>query len=318
MCELCCWPLCQRTYNIHKMKSIKVRKAVIPVAGLGTRMLPASKAIPKEMFPIIDKPIIQHIVEEINFAGFEEIIFVTHSSKNSIQNHFDTSFELENSLEKKLKRPLLNELKEINNFNTKIISVRQGEALGLGHAILQSKNAVSGEPFAVILPDRVMNKFEINLRKDNLAFMKKHFDKFQSNIILIEKIEKKFSNMYGMVKEKILKQDSCNILLDILEKPSIENSPSNKAVLGRYIFKNNIFDSLEYVAARNKKSKKEIELTDAIKHYIKNSETIFTSLSKGECFDCGNKMGYLKAILYYAKNHKDTSKAFKKIISELS
>ena len=301
------------------MKLNKVRKAVIPVAGLGTRMLPASKAIPKEMFPIIDKPIIQYIVEEINFAGFEEIIFVTHSSKNSIQNHFDKSFELESTLAKRLKRQLLNEIQDIHNLRTKIITIRQGEALGLGHAILQARSAVSGEPFAVVLPDRVMNAQEVNLKKDNLALMKKHFEKNKSNIILLEKIDKGSQIYTEWPKKKTIKDQEFKTLMDIVEKPSPGKSPSNKAVLGRYIFKNEIFNSLEFISKKNLNSKKikEIELTDAIKHYINNGGEVVSTLSKGECFDCGDKLGYLKAIIVNAKYHKDTREGIKKIVSQL-
>ena len=145
------------------------------VAGLGTRILPATKAIPKEMLPIVDKPIIQYVVEEVISSGFEEIILVTHSSKNSIENHFDTSFELETTLERRIKRSLLRDIKNISRLKSKIFSVRQGEAKGLGHAILQARELINGEPFAVVLPDRVMNTYSSNIKKDNLAKMKRNF-----------------------------------------------------------------------------------------------------------------------------------------------
>ena len=148
----------------------KLRKAIIPVAGLGTRMLPATKVIPKEMLPIIEKPIIQYVVEEVIEAGFKDIIFVTHSSKNSIENHFDRSFELESTLEKRVKRSLLKEIKSISKLKVNISSIRQPEALGLGHAILQAKDIIEDEPFAVILPDRVMNPYEQDAKKKKFVF----------------------------------------------------------------------------------------------------------------------------------------------------
>ena len=145
-----------------------LNKVVIPVAGLGTRMLPATKVIPKEMLPIIDKPIIQYVIEECIEAKFSEIILITHSSKNSIENHFDTSFELETALEKRIKKSLLKEIRSISRLKTNIISIRQSEAKGLGHAILQAKNIIGKDPFAVVLPDRVMNKNKCDLKVDNL------------------------------------------------------------------------------------------------------------------------------------------------------
>ena len=178
-----------------------LNKVVIPVAGLGTRMLPATKAIPKEMLPIIDKPIIQYVVEEVIFAGFNEIIFVTHSSKNSIENHFDTSFELETALKTETKKKLLKDIKNISKLKSKIISVRQGKAKGLGHAILQAKELINGEPFAVALPDRVMNSYSSNLKVDNLAMMKKRFLEDETSLILLESASKDV-HKYGIAKLK--------------------------------------------------------------------------------------------------------------------
>ena len=200
---------------------IDLKKVVIPVAGLGTRMLPATKVIPKEMLPIIDKPLIQYVIEEVINAGFEEIIFVTHSSKNSIENHFDTSFELEATLEKRIKRSLLREIKNISRLKSKIFSVRQSEAKGLGHAILQAKELVNGEPFAVVLPDRVMDSSTSNLKKDNLAFMRETFIKEQSTILLFEKVPLKDVSKYGIAKlDKHFKDNrAISKVLEIIEKP---------------------------------------------------------------------------------------------------
>ena len=181
---------------------MKVNKVIIPVAGLGTRMLPASKAIPKEMFPIINKPVIQYIVEEVKNAGFKEIIFVTHSSKYSIENHFDTSFELEAALEKRVKRSLLREIRSISKLKVNIQSIRQGEAKGLGHAILCAKSIIGNEPFAVVLPDMVINGSN---RLNNLSLMKEIFETNNNSSILLAKAKQKDINKYGIAKVKKIK-----------------------------------------------------------------------------------------------------------------
>ncbi len=289
-----------------------LNKVIIPVAGLGTRMLPATKVIPKEMLPIVDKPIIQYVVEEVISSGFEEIILVTHSSKNSIENHFDTSFELETTLERRIKRSLLRDIKNISRLKSKIFSVRQGEAKGLGHAILQARELINGEPFAVVLPDRVMNTYSSNIKKDNLAKMKKEFLKNNESLILLEKVKKQEVHKYGIAKLRTpFKSDgSITPLEDIIEKPRIEFAPSQYAAVGRYIFENDIFEFIEQKSSKNK----EIEITDAIKRFIKNGRTVNSLILKGECFDCGDKIGYLKSIVEIASNRKDLSKDFKKLL----
>lgn len=289
----------------------KLKKVIIPVAGLGTRMLPATKAIPKEMLPIIDKPIIQIIVEEILAAGFEEIILITHSSKNSIENHFDTSFELENSLEKRVKRSLLKEVKSISALKTKITSIRQAEAKGLGHAIFQAKEIIKDEPFAVVLPDRVINQYQCNLKTDNLAKMKKYFESFGKNILLIERVSKKDVNKFGIVKlARERKIKDLNLIESIIEKPSIKNAPSNLAAVGRYILDPKIFN---FISLKSKKNK-EIELTDAINSMILSGEEVFGLELKGECFDCGSKIGYLEAIIKSAIHHNELGADFMKML----
>tara|TARA_A100001015_G_scaffold272276_1_gene326718 strand:+ start:10990 stop:11871 length:882 start_codon:yes stop_codon:yes gene_type:complete len=289
-----------------------LNKVIIPVAGLGTRMLPATKVIPKEMLPIVDKPIIQYVVEEVISAGFEEIILVTHSSKNSIENHFDTSFELETTLERRIKRSLLRDIKNISRLKSKIFSVRQGEAKGLGHAILQARELINGEAFAVVLPDRVMNTYSSNIKKDNLAKMKKEFLKKKESLILLEKVKKQEVHKYGIAKLRTpFKSDSSITRLeDIIEKPRKEFAPSQYAAVGRYIFENDIFEFIEQKSSKNK----EIEITDAIKRFIKNGRTVNSLILKGECFDCGDKIGYLKSIVEIASNRKDLSKDFKKLL----
>ncbi len=288
-----------------------LNKVVIPVAGLGTRMLPATKVIPKEMLPIVDKPIIQYVVEEVIAAGFKEIILVTHSSKNSIENHFDTSFELETALERRIKRSLLREIKNISRLKSKIFSVRQGEPKGLGHAILQAKELINGEPFAVVLPDRVMNEYSCKLKEDNLAKMKKEFLKNNESLILLEKVNKKDAHKYGIAKLKTTfkSSESTAVLQDIIEKPKIEKAPSQFAAVGRYIFENDIFKYID----QKKSNNKEIEITDAIKKFIKDNNPVNSLILKGECFDCGDKMGYLRSIITIARSREDLSKDFKKI-----
>lgn len=293
----------------------KLRKAIIPVAGLGTRMLPATKVIPKEMLPIIEKPIIQYVVEEVIEAGFKDIIFVTHSSKNSIENHFDRSFELESTLEKRVKRSLLKEIKSISKLKVNISSIRQPEALGLGHAILQAKDIVEDEPFAVILPDRVMNPYEQDAKKKNLSFMKLEFEKLQSSLILFEKVSKKEVSNYGIAKLSKSNKKNLMLLDDIVEKPTIKNAPSNYAVVGRYIFTSEIFNELEAMTKLKKNTSKEIELTDAIRGLLKKNKNVFAAFLKGECFDCGNPVGYFKSIIEVAVRHPELKIEFRKILS---
>tara|TARA_Y100001958_G_C21246163_1_gene576413 strand:+ start:2512 stop:3411 length:900 start_codon:yes stop_codon:yes gene_type:complete len=294
----------------------KLRKAIIPVAGLGTRMLPATKVIPKEMLPIIEKPIIQYVVEEVIDAGFKDIIFVTHSSKNSIENHFDRSFELESTLEKRVKRSLLKEIKSITKLKVNISSIRQPEALGLGHAILQAKDIVEDEPFAVILPDRVMSPYEPNLEKKNLSFMKLEFEKLNSSLILFEKVSKKEVTNYGIAKLSKSNEKNLMVLDDIVEKPTTENAPSNYAVVGRYIFTPEIFNELEAMTKHKKNTNKEIELTDAVRGLLNKDRKVFAAFLQGQCFDCGNPIGYFKSIIDVGLTHPELKKEFRKVISK--
>lgn len=294
---------------------MKLNKVVIPVAGLGTRMLPATKVIPKEMLPILDKPIIQYVVEEVLNAGFKQIILVTHSSKNSIENHFDTSFELEATLESRIKRSLLREIKNISRLKSKIFSVRQSEAKGLGHAILQAKELVNGEPFAVVLPDRVMDTAKFNPKKDNLAYMRKSFLKNQTSIMLFEKVPLKEVSKYGIAKldKSFSSQGTIARVLDILEKPNIKKAPSRYAAVGRYIFNNQIFDHI----SNSSKDGKEIEITEAIKNYMSQGNKVNATLLKGECFDCGSKEGYFRSILMTGMTKSEYKKEILKVIKDL-
>lgn len=290
-----------------------ISKVIIPIAGLGTRMLPASKAIPKEMLPISKKPIIQLVVEEALRAGLKEIILITHSSKSSVENHFDKNYELETTLENKVKRSLLKEIKNISKLKPLIYSMRQGEPKGLGHAIYSARYIVGKEDFAVMLPDML---FEETSNESNLIQMKKKFDKDGISSLLISRAEKKDLNKFGIVKlkNKNLKQ-GFNELDSIVEKPSINSAPSNLFASGRYIFKNSFFQFLRHI--RSDKSG-EIQLTPAIQEFIKKGNIVNTLKSKGKVYDCGNMLGYLKAVVDYSEKDPIFGKEFKSFLKKRS
>ena len=293
-------------------KQNKLSKIIIPIAGLGTRMLPATKAIPKEMLPVVDKPIIQYIVEEAAEAGFEEIIFITHSSKSSVENHFDTSFELEATLEKRVKRGLLNEIKAISKLKIKIHSIRQGEAKGLGHAILCAKSIIQdNEPFAISLPDMLIQ----NRRKDNnLSLMKKNFEIDGTSSILLGTAKKEDVSKYGIVKiKKENKSLAYGSVQTIIEKPNASKAPSNLYVAGRYIFKNKL---LNYLSDVKSDKSGEIQLTDAIKIFLTNENKLNGYILDGPIHDCGDKLGYLRANVEFAKEDPSISKDFLKYLKQ--
>ncbi len=287
------------------MKS-KLSKVVIPIAGLGTRMLPATKAIPKEMLPVVNKPIIQLIVEEVESAGFEEVIFVTHSSKSSVENHFDRSFELETTLEKRVKRSLLKELKSISNLKISIFSVRQSFALGLGHAISCAKKIVKGEPFAIILPDMILKELS---KGKNLSILKEKYEKTGDSQILLAKAAKKEISNYGVV------EISSTFIKKITEKPSEKQINSNLFAVGRYVFKSDIF---KYIDKKQKSKNTEIDFSSAIQKYIKSGNRISYTILKDKYFDCGNILGYLEAIVNFALDDKAFGKKFKMILKKIS
>ncbi len=275
----------------------KINKVIIPVAGLGTRMLPATKAIPKEMLPILNKPIIQYIVEEAIYAGFKEIILVTHSSKYSIENHFDKSFELEATLEKRVKRGMLKEIRAISKLNISMESIRQGEAKGLGHAILCAKRSIGKEPFAVLLPDMLISKENGN-NGDSLKDMKLNFEKYEISSVLLGKAKKADIPKYGIAQIKhSSKLPGFGLIEKIIEKPSIKKAPSNLYAAGRYIFNNDFF---KYLSKVKPDKSNEIQLTDAIDHYIKDERKVSAFLLQGEIFDCGDNAEYIMANLEFA------------------
>ena len=275
----------------------KISKVVIPVAGLGTRMLPVTKTIPKEMLPILNKPIIQYIVEEAIYAGFEEIILVTHSSKYSIENHFDKSFELEATLEKRVKRGMLKEIREISKLNISLQSVRQGEAKGLGHAVLCAKRLIGKEPFAVILPDMLISKKNGNTG-DSLKEMRSNFEKYEISSILLGKAKKADIPKYGIAQiKKNSELPGLGLVEKIIEKPSIKKAPSNLYAVGRYIFNNDFF---KYLSKVKPDKFNEIQLTGAIEDYIKDNNKVNAFSLEGDMFDCGDNIEYILANLEFA------------------
>ena len=275
----------------------KITKVVIPVAGLGTRMLPATKAIPKEMLPVLNKPIIQYIVEEALYAGFKEIILVTHSSKYSIENHFDKSFELEATLEKRVKRGMLKEIRDISKLNISMQSIRQGEAKGLGHAILCAERLIGKEPFAVILPDMLISKENGNAG-DSLKKMRLNFEKYEISSVLLGKARKADISKYGIAKIKKNSQlPGLGLIERIIEKPSIKKAPSNFYAVGRYIFNNNFF---EYLSNLKPDKSNELQLTEAIDNYIKDKNKVSALSLVGDIFDCGDIDDYILANLEFA------------------
>lgn len=276
----------------------KITTAVIPVAGLGTRMLPATKAIPKEMLSVVDKPLIQYVVEEAAAAGIKNIILVTHSSKNAIENHFDKSFELEAQLEKRVKRSLLDEVRKITPKGTNVISVRQSNALGLGHAILCAQPIIGDNPFAVILPDVLIDKYHSDLKQDNLAQMVKRFEETSTSQIMVEEVPQQDVSSYGVVdiNGEELKESGFATVTDMVEKPSRDEAPSNLAITGRYVLSSKIWDLLEFTPPD---AGGEIQLTDAM-HQLLLLEKMEAYKIVGRSHDCGNKLGYLQANIEYS------------------
>ena len=291
-------------------------KAIIPVAGLGTRMLPATKAIPKEMLTLVDKPLIQYVVNECIAAGIKEIVLVTHSSKNAIENHFDTSFELETMLEKRVKRQLLEEVRSIVPKDVTIMHVRQGNAKGLGHAVLCGRPLVGDEPFAVILPDVLLAEFSANQKKENLAAMLKRFNQTKASQIMVSPVAPEAVSSYGIADcggIEIPPGESAKIN-SIVEKPSVEEAPSNLAVVGRYVFSAAIWDLLEKTPVG---VGDEIQLTDAIDMLIEK-ETVEAFHMTGISYDCGDKIGYMKAFVEYGLHHNKLGNEFKSYLKALT
>lgn len=294
----------------------KVTKAVIPVAGLGTRMLPATKAIPKEMLPIVDKPMIQYIVNECIESGISEIVFVTHSSKNSIENHFDTSFELEAMLESRVKRQLLKEVQSILPKHVTITSIRQGVAKGLGHAILCAYPLVGDEPFAVVLPDVLIDEYASDLKNDNLSAMIENFHQTRRSQIMVEPIPMDKVFQYGVVDchgEPLLAGETTE-MYGVVEKPEVDQAPSNQTIVGRYVLSEKIWPLL---AKTLPGAGDEIQLTDAIAMLLE-SDPIDAYCIKGFSHDCGNKLGYAQTFVEYAMRNSTFGDEFSQWLTGIS
>jgi UTP--glucose-1-phosphate uridylyltransferase len=293
----------------------KVTKAVIPVAGLGTRMLPATKVIPKEMLPLVDKPLIQYVVNECAAAGITEIVLVTHSSKNAIENHFDTSFELESTLEARVKRQLLEEVRAITPKGVTIVHVRQGQAKGLGHAILCALPVIGDEPFVVVLPDVLIDEYKSDLKTENLARMIEVFHNTDVSQIMVEAVPDELVSNYGVVdlRGAVVKAGDNKPMNAIVEKPSQEDAPSNLAVVGRYVLNEKIWPLLKKTLPG---AGDEIQLTDAIASLMEQ-EQVDAFYMTGRSHDCGSKLGYMKAFVEYGLKHNTEGKKFKDWLSKI-
>ena len=290
-------------------------KVVIPVAGLGTRMLPMTKAIPKEMLPIVDKPLIQYIVAECIAAGIKEIVLVTHSSKNAIENHFDTSYELEATLEKRVKRALLEEVRSICPADVTIMSVRQGEAKGLGHAILCAKPIVGDDDFIVLLPDVILDAYTADQKTENLAAMLKRFSETRASQIMLEPVAQEDVSKYGIadIDGVQLTPGNSAAIKTMVEKPDADKAPSNLAVVGRYVLSKTIWPLLAKTPVG---AGGEIQLTDSIDELMKQ-ETVEAFHMSGRSHDCGDKLGYLKAIVEYGMRDTKLGDEFSKYLTTL-
>ena len=285
-----------------------IKKAVFPVAGLGTRFLPATKASPKEMLPIVDKPLIQYAVEEAVEAGIEELIFVTGRNKRSIPDHFDKAYELEAELEAKGKDKLLQLTKNIIPPHVSCIYLRQSEALGLGHAVLCAKPVVGNEPFTVILADDLID----NESKGCVKQMVESYADHASSILAVQQVEKDETDKYGIVSLEN-KSDNKGFISGIVEKPSPAEAPSTLAVVGRYILNPRIFHFLEKT---QKGAGGEIQLTDAIADLL-SEEKVFAYPFDGIRYDCGSKLGYLQANVELGMKHPEIGVEFTEYLNNL-
>jgi len=294
--------------------AVKIKKAVIPVAGLGTRMLPATKAIPKELLTVYDRPIIEHVIQEAIAGGITEIILVTRSGKEAIENHFDAHYELEHRLEKKGKEKILRSIKNIIPEEVKVTSVRQSDALGLGHAVLCAKHLLNNEPFAVLLPDvLILDKVS---RSENYSFAQlvRAWEDTGIGQVMVETVGSDRVEKYGIADfagASVEPFESIK-LMGLVEKPSLENAPSNLAVLGRYILPSKVLDLLENTDVG---IGGEIQLTDALDKLLK-LEGLNAFKTDAAIFDCGNKQGFLSANLAVGMRDPDTKQYIKSLIEK--
>ncbi len=299
---------CDTVTSGGEMKQL-LTKAVFPVAGMGTRFLPVTKATPKEMLPIVDKPLIQYAVEEAVEAGITELIFVTSSSKRAIEDHFDKNYELESELEKKGKHELLEVVRNVVPDGVSCVYVRQPEALGLGHAVLCAKKVVGNAPFAVILADDLIDGGNVSCLKQ----MSELYETRRSSILGVEKVAHSDTDKYGIVAV----EDEASVVTpvqEIIEKPDPSDAPSNLAVVGRYILSPQIFHILE---TTGRGAGGEYQLTDAIARLLLE-EPVLAYQFDGKRFDCGSKQGYLEATVEYALKHPELGINFRRYLAALS
>ncbi len=291
-----------------------VRKAIIPVAGLGTRVLPASKAIPKEMLPVVDKPVIQHVIEEAVAAGIKDIILVTRAGKSAIEDHFDTHYELEAELSRKNKTALLEAITNIIPDDVTIQSVRQSRALGLGHAVQCAASIVNNEPFAVILPDVLVNNH--GQSENDLTCMIKAFETGNAAQIMVETVPADKVSLYGIAdcKQATPEAGESTPVAGFVEKPAVDDAPSDLAVVGRYILPARI---MELLAITQPGAGNEIQLTDAMDALLEEA-TMEAYRMQGKTYDCGNKTGFLQANIAYGLQHPETATELMHFIGQLN
>jgi UTP--glucose-1-phosphate uridylyltransferase len=285
---------------------MRVKKAVIPAAGFGTRFLPATKVVPKELLPVVDKPTIQYIMEEVASAGIEEVILITGREKGSIEDHFDTSSELENHLRRKGRQDLLKIVQEIAGMVT-LVSVRQKEPLGLGHAILCAKRVVGKEPFAVLLGDDL-----IDAKVPCIRQMMDVYQNMDGALLAIQAVPRTETHLYGIIKGKKVKNRVYSVE-QMVEKPEKGKAPSNLAIIGRYILPPRIFDMLEKVRPDRRG---EIQLTDGLKE-LNREAPIYGYEFIGDRYDAGDKLGYLQANLSFGLRHPEIGQKLKKYLKTL-
>ncbi|MBI5197854.1 MAG: UTP--glucose-1-phosphate uridylyltransferase GalU, partial [Nitrospirae bacterium] len=285
----------------------RITKAVFPAAGLGTRFLPATKASPKEMLPLVDKPLIQYVVEEAVASGIREIIIVTGRGKRAIEDHFDISYELEENLKEKGKKKLVDEMRRISSM-ADIYYIRQKEPLGLGHAILCAKNLVRTEPFAVLLGDDI-----IDAKVPALKQMMEVYQRVGSSVIGIQKVERKQVSSYGII-DAVSVEEGLYRVEDMVEKPAPEEAPSNLAVIGRYILTPEIFECIEQTVPGKQK---EIQLTDGLR-MLARKQAVYGYKILGKRYDAGDKLGFLEATVEFALKNKELGRAFRNYLKKIA
>lgn len=286
----------------------KVTKAVIPAAGLGTRVLPATKAQPKEMLVIVDKPSLQYIVEELVESGITDIVIVTGRNKNSIEDHFDFSYELENTLERDGKFELLKKIDDISSM-ANIYYVRQNHPLGLGHAILKAKSFIGEDPFIIALGDDIVYNPDAPVAKQLIDV----YEKYGASVIGVQEVENLDVSKYGIVKPATILDENTVEMVDFIEKPTLEEAPSNLACLGRYLLSGDIF---KYLETTKPGKGGEIQLTDAILKMLNDNQKVLAYNFQGKRYDIGNKIGLLKANIEFGLRNKETKDELIKYLKE--